>query len=174
VALDAPLLPRWEPDGSGMNVVVDGGLIEKFAAAITPFISKEAANIDENMRRNIIWAYPWEAIRELVINALAHRDWSRFVDVEVAVYADRLEVISPGRFQNSMNIEKMLAGQRSHRNPLIVGMLRDYGYVDARGMGIRTKVIPFMRASNKADPLFEATDDYIKTVLPVFVPGPVS
>jgi ATP-dependent DNA helicase RecG len=34
-----------------------------------------------------------------------------------------------------MNVEKMIAGQRSPRNPLIVEVLRDYGYVESRGMG---------------------------------------
>jgi ATP-dependent DNA helicase RecG len=45
-------------------------------------------------------------------------------------------------------------------------VLRDYGYVDYRGMGIRTKVIPLMRRINNAEPIFEATEDYVKTVLP--------
>jgi ATP-dependent DNA helicase RecG len=67
--------------------------------------------------------------------------------------------------QNSMTVEKMIAGLRSPRNPLIVEVLRDYGYVDARGMGIRNKVIPLMRKENKTEPLFEATDDYLKTTL---------
>jgi predicted HTH transcriptional regulator len=46
-----------------------------------------------------------------------------------------------------------------------MGILRDYGYVDARGMGIRTKVLPLMRNQNKTDPQFEATEDFIKTTL---------
>lgn len=87
------------------------------------------------------------------------------MDIEVGVYANRLEIISPGALQNSMTIEKMKAGQRSPRNPIIVEILRDYGYVDARGMGIRTKVIPQMREFNGTEPLFEATEDYLKTTL---------
>jgi ATP-dependent DNA helicase RecG len=59
----------------------------------------------------------------------------------------------------------MMAGQRSARNHIIVEVLRDYGYVDARGMGIRTKVIPLMQARNGVDPIFEATEDFLKTVL---------
>jgi ATP-dependent DNA helicase RecG len=47
-----------------------------------------------------------------------------------------------------------------------VDILRDYGYVDARGMGIRNKVVPLMRAQNNAEPQFEASDDYLKTTLP--------
>ena len=88
------------------------------------------------------------------------------MDVEITGYSDRLEVISPGALQNSMTVEKMIAGQRSPRNPLIVEVLRDYGYVDARGMGVRTKIIPLMRQHNKTEPVFEATDDYLKTTLP--------
>ena len=165
VVLDAPLVGRWKVV-AGQKQLVDKGLIEDFAAAIEPFIFEEAAEIDQNMRREKIWFYPWEAVRETVINALAHRDWTRFVDIEVTNYSDRLEVVSPGRLQNSMTVGKMIAGQRSPRNLLIMEILRDYGYVDARGMGVRTKVIPLMRQLNQTEPVFEATEDYLKTVLP--------
>lgn len=165
VVLDAPLVGRWRITGTGHKQLVDEGLIEKFSAAIEPFITQESAEIDENMRREKIWFYPWEAVRETIINALVHRDWTRSVDIEVTNYSDRLEVISPGKLQNSMTISKMIAGQRSPRNTLIVEILRDYGYVDSRGMGIRTKVFPLMRNINQTDPEFEATEDYLKTIL---------
>ena len=166
VILDAPLVGRWQVTDAGQNQLIDAGLIEKFSSAIEPFITQEASEIDENMRREKIWYYPWEAIRETVINALVHRDWTRSVDIEITNYSDRLEVISPGKLQNSMTISKMVAGQRSPRNTLIIEILRDYGNVDARGMGVRTKVIPLMKTLNQIDPVFEATDDYLKTVLP--------
>jgi ATP-dependent DNA helicase RecG len=60
----------------------------------------------------------------------------------------------------------MLAGQRSPRNILIMEVLRDYGYVDYRGMGVRIKVVPLMKKMNHAEPIFEATEDYVKTILP--------
>jgi ATP-dependent DNA helicase RecG len=166
VVLDAPLVGRWQVTESGRKQLVDEGLIEKFSSAIEPFITQEASEIDENMRREKAWFYPWEAVRETVINALAHRDWTRSVDIEVTNYVDRLEIISPGKLQNSMTISKMIAGQRSPKNTLIMEVLRGYGYVDARGMGVRTKVIPLMRTLNQADPIFESTDDYLKTILP--------
>lgn len=166
LVLDAPLVGRWEVSETGQKQLVDEGLVEKFASAIEPFISQESNTIDKNMRRDKTYYYPWEAIRETVINALVHRDWSRSVDIEVTNYSDRLEVISPGKLQNSMTVAKMLAGQRSPRNNLIMEIMRDYGYVDARGMGVRTKVIPLMKQMNQADPVFEATDDYLKSVLP--------
>ncbi len=65
-----------------------------------------------------------------------------------------------------MTIEKVLAGQRSPRNPIIVEVLRDYGYVDARGMGVRNKIIPLMLEINGVNPGFEATEDHVRVVLP--------
>ena len=165
IVVDAPLVGRWQIDSRDKKQLVDEGLIEKFSAAIAPFISQEAANIDMNFRREKTWFYPVDAVRELIVNALAHRDWTRSVDIEVGIYSDRLEVISPGKMQNSMTIEKMIAGQRSPRNTLIMEVLRDYGYVDARGMGVRTKVIPLMRQFNHSDPVFEHTEDFLKTTL---------
>ncbi len=166
--LDGPLVGLWRIDESGARTLAqtDFGLIERFAETILPFVAKESDAVDEHLRRDRIWFYPLEAIREVCINALAHRDWTRSVDIEVGCYSDRMEEISPGALQNSMTVEKMIAGQRSPRNPLIVEVLRDYGYVDARGMGVRTKVIPLMRQHNHAEPIFEATDDYLKTILP--------
>ncbi len=63
-----------------------------------------------------------------------------------------------------MTVEKMLAGQRSYRNSIIVDVLRDYGYVDARGMGIRSKVIPALKA-NEMEYDFESAEDYFKSTL---------
>lgn len=91
--------------------------------------------------------------------------WTIAVDIELSIYSDRLEIISPGKLQNSMTIEKMIAGQRSPRNPLIMDILRDYAYVDARGMGVRTKIIPLMKKFNSSEPEFKLTDDYLKTTL---------
>jgi len=161
--LDAPLVGRFQV-GKGDKNLIDAGLIEKTLDAMRPFVTLEPDAIDEHFRREKIWLYPYEALRELIVNALAHRDWSRFVDVEIAGYSDRLEIISPGALPNSMTIPKMLAGQRSARNQVIVEVLRDYGYVDARGMGVRTKVLPSLRGVGKV-PEFEATEDYMKVVV---------
>jgi len=117
------------------------------------------------MRRERRWFYPVEALREAIVNALAHRDWTRYEEVEVAQYADRLEVLSPGAMQNSMTVAKMVAGQRSARNPLIVEVLRDYGYVEARGMGVRNKIIPLIVEHNQTEPDFVATEDHLRVIL---------
>lgn len=162
--LNGPMVGRWESTG-GDRRLVDGGLIERFIEAMNPYISQESDHIDEGFRRQANWFYPPEAVRETVINALGHRDWTRFVEIEVGSYSNRFEVISPGTLQNSMTVEKMKAGQRSPRNTIIMEVLRDYGYVDYRGMGVRTKIIPLTKALTGIDPEFVVTDDYLKTTL---------
>ncbi len=163
--LDGPLIALFQVRDKGKHEVVENGLIELLIESMRPVISEESDRIGESMRRERHWHYPLEAIREAVVNALAHRDWTRYEEVEVVAYSNRLEVISPGALQNSMTIEKMIAGQRSPRNPLIVEVLRDYGYVDARGMGVRNKIIPLVRKQG-GEPEFIATEDYLKVVIP--------
>lgn len=162
--IDGPMVGRWDID-HGDKRLVDGGVIERFMEAMTPFISQESAYVNEELRRETQWFYALEAVREALINALAHRDWTRFVEIEVSAYSNRLEIISPGTLPNSMTVEKMKAGQRSPRNTIVMEVLRDYGYVDYRGMGVRTKIVPLTKALTGKEPEFELTEDYLKTVL---------
>ena len=162
--LDAPLVALRRPR-HGTRELINEGLIEQLLERMRPFISEEPDDIDEHMRRERQWHYPLAAVREAIINGLIHRDWTRSSDLEVVAYQDRLEIISPGALQNSMTIEKMIAGQRSPRNSLIVDVMRDYAYVDARGMGVRTKIIPLLREHNGRDPNFIANEDYVAVMM---------
>ena len=164
--LDGPLVALTRRSSSGAIDVVEPGLLERVVDRMVPFISQEDAAVGDGLRRERKWDYPIEALREALLNAVVHRDWTRSVDVEVVAYADRLEITSPGALQNSMTIAKMLAGQRSPRNPLLVDIMRDYGYVDARGMGVRRKIVPLVRAAAGADARFEATEDFVRVVMP--------
>ena len=163
--IDGPLVPLRDTSSGGGSKVLENGLLENVFEAMRPFVSEESRDLDGSIRREKSWIYPLEALRESVINAVAHRDWTRYEEIEIVRYAEHLSVLSPGALQNSMTVEKMIAGQRSPRNPLIVAVLRDYGYVDARGMGVRNKIIPLLLEKNGSEPEFEATEDYLKTVM---------
>lgn len=164
--LDGPLVALTRGEVDDPREVMEPGLVERLIERMTPFVSTEAASVDQSMRRSRTWHYPVEAVREALLNALVHRDWTRSLEVEVVGYGDRLEITSPGALPNAMTVEKMLAGQRSPRNPLLVEVMRDYGYVDARGMGVRRKIVPLIRAATGQDAKFEATDDFVRVVLP--------
>lgn len=117
----------------------------------------------EGARRVRKGAYPMEAAREAVINAVAHRDYTISVtDIELSLYSNRLEIISPGRLPNTVTIEKMKQGYRAARNELIKDILRDYGYVEHRGMGVRNRIIKGMWEHNATEPdLIEEEDRFI-------------
>ena len=163
--IDGPLGALLKEAPGVGKAIAENGLIENLVDAMRPFVSEEAAGVNVSMRRERRWLYPVEALREAIVNALAHRDWTRYEEIEVVRYADRLEVLSPGALQNAMTVEKMLAGQRSARNPLIVEVLRDCGYVDARGMGVRNKIIPLLLEHNGTEPDFIATEDHLRVVM---------
>ena len=141
---------------------IEQSLPSRVLSYLQPHISKERL---EGMQRRRHWDYPTEVIRELLVNAFAHRDWTRQTDVQLTVFADRLEVHSPGSLPNGVTVEKAKEGLRVPRNPNIVNILRDYDFMEHRGMGIRRKVIPLTRAHNGTDPEFDATDDYFKVTL---------
>ena len=172
--LDGPMLALWRGGAGEPRQLVEGGLLERLLDRMRPFISNRGDELQDGVRLDTSEKYPAEAVREAVLNALVHRDWTRALEVEVVNYADRLEVTSPGSLQNVMTVEKMLAGQRSARNPIIVEVMRDYGYVDQRGMGVRRKIVPLVRAFSGRNASFEATDDFLRVTLPARLGRPAA
>ena len=156
-----PLTQLWKPKTK--TKILEEDIVTRVLSAIQEHVSKE--KLKSKIRRERVWEYPKEAIRELLVNALVHRDYTRQVDIEVGVYSNRIEIVSPGSPPNGLNLEKMKSGQRIQRNPILVEILRDYGLAESRGMGIRRKVIPLMIEQNGTEPVFEITEDYVKVTL---------
>ena len=145
--LRGPMVPLGAADGS----MSEAGLVDRAWDFVrrntTPMARLEGA------RRIDYWEYPESVIREAVVNALLHRDYSiAGTDVMLSIFSDRLEIQSPGKLPNTMTVDGMKLGVRYARNQTLVNVMRDYGYVDARGMGIRNKIIPGMLAHNGTEP----------------------
>ena len=96
-----------------------------------------------------------------MVNALIHRDYLlAHTDIELAIYQDRLEIISPGKLPNGITPERMRAGTRAARNQLLKDVMRDYGYLEH--MGIREKSSVGMLEHNQTDPdLVEQDERFI-------------
>ncbi|MGR3177340.1 MAG: ATP-binding protein, partial [Candidatus Anammoxibacter sp.] len=120
------------------------------------FVKKNASieKLGDGGRRERYWSYPREVIREVLVNAIAHRDYTIPTDIELCIYKDRLEVISPGRLPNTITIESMKAGCRVPRNNILMQTLRDYKYVENLGMGVQKKIIKGMMEHNGTEPEF--------------------
>ena len=145
--LKGPMVPLDASDGS----VVEPGLVDR----AWDFVRRNTAPSAylEGARRIDCWEYPEEVIREAVVNALVHRDYSiAGADIMLSIFSNRLEILSPGSLPNTVTRAGMRAGMRYARNQTLVNIMRDYGYVDARGMGVRNKIVPGMLAHNGTDP----------------------
>jgi ATP-dependent DNA helicase RecG len=82
-----------------------------------------------------------------------HRDYLLSgTDIELSIYEDRLEVISPGRLPNGITPARMHTGCRAARNQLLKDVMRDYGYLEHMGMGIPRKIVKGMREHNGTEP----------------------
>ena len=113
----------------------------------------ETVRLQDGVRREGRWDYPPEAVREVVVNAVVHRDYLLSgTDIELSVYSDRLEVVSPGRLPNGITPARMRAGCRSARNELLKDVMRDYGYLEHMGMGVSRKIVRGMREHNGTEP----------------------
>lgn len=140
--------PRLSRSFSEPAAVSEAGVIEQALDFVRRNTAVEAS-VDEGGQRQERREYPLDAVRETIVNAVAHRDYTIAVaNIELALYSDRLEVISPGRLPNSVTVDKMRAGYRASRNELIKDVLRDYRYVEATGLGVPRKIIEGMRAHN--------------------------
>ena len=79
---------------------------------------------------------PWAALREAVVNAFVHRDYTIPGPTRIFVFDDRVEVRSPGRPPNTVDAEAMRAGAHVPRNPHIYSRIADLGLVTRAGSGV--------------------------------------
>ncbi|MGD0088310.1 MAG: ATP-binding protein [Planctomycetota bacterium] len=148
--LKGPLLPLLSKQGESV-VITESGLLDQ-ALDFIRRNTQPTAHLEAGQRVDRP-AYPDVVLREAIVNALVHRDYSIIgTDITLALFADRLEIQSPGRLPNTVTLESMKYGLRYARNQTLVNIMRDYRYVDFRGMGIRDKIIPGMRNHNGTEP----------------------
>lgn len=99
--------------------------------------------------------YPVAAMREAIVNAVAHRDYSAFARgsyIQIRLFADRLEIQSPGGLFGNVT-EATLDRNQSTRNRELMHLLQDASLVENRGTGIRT-MIEAMLAAKLEEPRF--------------------
>jgi ATP-dependent DNA helicase RecG len=108
--------------------------------------------------------YPLEAVRELLVNAVAHRDYNLQGDcIHLNIYADRVEVHSPGGLPGPVTLDNLLEARFS-RNAVIVQVLSDLGFVERLGYGL-DRVVKVMRENGLRPPRFEETAGSFRVTL---------
>jgi len=128
-------------------------------------------------KREEIWDYPLDALREAVVNAVCHREYADNSDIQLKIYDDRLTIWNPGGLPPGMTIEELYNPNHSSRprNMLIAQIFYDVELIERYGSGIQR----IMEACTKAGlptPVFEEkfggflavfkkdiyTEDYLK------------
>ena len=153
-----PLVPLNSERGS----TIEHGVIDRSIDFVKRNMDSTA--FFEGGRRRLQKAFPLDAVREAIVNAVTHRDYAREgTDIEISMYLDRMEIISPGQLPNGITVAKMRVGiVRVTRNELLKEILRDYGYVEHFGMGVRRRIIQSMWDHNGTEPdLIEDEDRFI-------------
>ncbi len=105
-------------------------------------------------------AYPEDACREAFVNAIAHRDYSiQGRSIEILVFNDRLEIQNPGRLLSTVTLSELERGAGIHdsRNTYVARTLRELGYMQEMGEGIR-RISALMNGHELAPPKIESID----------------
>ena len=149
-------------------------LIEKTFQTIWPHIRERQRLVDLFFEER--FEYPTFAWQEAIINAVAHRDYAlEGTPIEVWIFDDRLEVRSPGELVEPVTLERLRKRERIHasRNPRIVRVLTDLGYMRELGEGI-PRMFEVMEREGLYPPEFHLEAGAIFTVIlrntPVYSP----
>src|SRR5690606_9449135 len=109
----------------------------------------------KGLEREETYEYPQFAVREAIVNAVCHRDYRlKGRRIEIRMYSDRLEVISPGGLPGFITVENIVEEHFS-RNPRIVSGLFQWGYIEELGLGI-DRMMEVMQQAGHKPPMFDA------------------
>lgn len=133
-----------------------GGTLPQQLRRAEQFVRDEARSVVRlvGLAREETLEYPLDAVRELLVNAVAHRDYNAQGDsVHLHLFANRLEVHSPGVLPGPVTLENLLEARFS-RNPVLVQVLSDMGFIERLGYGL-DRVVATMKTNGLPHPKFE-------------------
>jgi ATP-dependent DNA helicase RecG len=111
--------------------------VEEVMAFIRKHINKEII-ITGDPQSTERWQYPLEAIRELVLNMIVHRDYTSSYDSVIKIFKDHIEFYNPGAFPDTISIDQLLSNDyiSQPRNKQIAEMFKEAGMIEKYGSGV--------------------------------------
>ena len=128
--------------------------------------TKTAVVIDENGQRNDRTEYPMRAVREAILNALIHRDYSPYSEtspIRLEIYADRMEIVSKGDIYGAVPVSALGRIEIGKRNAFLVDILEAIHKTENRNSGILTMRTE-CRKRNLPEPIFYCVHGEFKVV----------
>ncbi len=149
------------------TVDCEGTLFNQFKQAFEFIISRlyKSFTIDSLKRKEEL-EIPEVAIREALLNIIVHRNYHLKSPSKIAIYEDRIEFFSPGRFPGPFIKENILSGITYLRNPAICKVLREANYVEKLGSGLITIFNSYEEYGLETPQLIGDAGDYVKCILP--------
>lgn len=154
---DSEYKERKEWDGAAMIAV------EEVMEAIKR--NTKVATLRIGVVQREIPEFPPNAVREVIVNAVAHRDYLVNAPIIVRQYPDRMEVTSPGAFVGGITADNILHHNPTHRNPALVRIMHQLGLVEEIGIGV-DRVYEALLRSGKEPPVFESRDEQVTCTIP--------
>lgn len=112
----------------------------------------------------VSYELPPDAVREAIVNAVAHRDYTSTGSVQVMLFADRLEVWNPGTLSPSLTLQQLREPHGSFpANPLLAEPLYLAKYIERMGTGTRD-MIRLCREAGLREPQFAIRDGFVQTL----------
>ncbi|MCK4345166.1 MAG: hypothetical protein KAX05_07745 [Bacteroidales bacterium] len=110
--------------------------------------------------------YPLEAIREIVVNMIVHRDYRDSSDSVIKIFNNKIEFYNPGKLFGDLTIDDLLSNNYSSkiRNKLIAAMFKETGIIEKYGSGIR-RIMNIFKSSGIIKPKFEEFQNGFKVTL---------
>ncbi|MFQ5631172.1 MAG: RNA-binding domain-containing protein, partial [bacterium] len=143
------------------------GTLNEIIDAAVAFVERNTALAGkiEAVRRIDTPEYHPRVVRELVINAVAHRDYSISGSrIRIFVFDNRLEIISPGSLPNTVSLDKLFTGIHYSRNDAIFSLLQGMGYGERLGTGI-PKILQISRQEGYPEPAFHVSAHEVRVVV---------
>lgn len=114
------------------------GYVHSFDQIIDDIVSLlPKSEVIEKATRKQVPVYPEIALRELIANAVIHRDYSRTDSyVQVEIFDGRIEITNPGPLLPDMTVDRLIDQQPRARNEILAALMRELGFCEERGSGI--------------------------------------
>lgn len=107
---------------------------------------------------------PIEVLREGIVNAIAHRDYTIGASIRIFIFEDRIEIRTPGKLPNSVSIENMRTSIHVLRNPIIYNLLNKMGMVTDVGSGVPRMIKIIRERLNKEIKLNATETEFILSI----------
>lgn len=158
--------------GDSIDIIKDREMIEdisildmynKSISIFSKYYTYEEIKGMERIRKEII---PEKAFREALANALVHRTWDVKMNIQISMYDDKIEIVSPGGLYGGLSKDNYLEGMISLlRNPIIGNIFFRLNYIEKFGTGIKRIINSYKE--NKVMPMFDIDQNFIKITLPI-------